>query len=508
MNDAASESGPDLTLGVAADAVPDGGMLRGHVGDAAVLIARTGGVLYAVGAECTHYHGPLSEGLIVGDTVRCPWHHACFSLRTGEALRAPAIDPIERWAVEETGGKVFVKTRIAAEPAAPRAVGKPRRVVIVGGGAAGFATAEMLRREGFDGTVTVLCTDDQAPYDRPNCSKDYLAGEAPAEWMPLRDPAFYADSNIDLRLGAQAAALDTTAKTVSLAGGQVVGYDALVLATGAEPQRPPVPGLDAPNAYVLRSLKDAEAIIRAAGKAKRAAVIGASFIGLEVAAALTHRGLETHVIAPETVPLERVMGRDVGEWIRRVHESHGVVFHLGRKVLGYADGRVTLDEGEPVAADFIVVGAGVRPRTALAEAAGLHVDNGVVVDDRLRTSAEGVYAAGDIARYPDPVSGELIRVEHWVHAERQGQHVARMILGEDGPFADPPFFWSAHYDKTVRYVGHAQTFDPPQIEGSIDKEDALVRFSNAGRLLAVATVGRDLAALQAEAGPLRARLKP
>jgi len=503
MSETDNATGPDLTLGVDAAAIPEGGMLRGHVGEASVLIARAGGALYAVGAECTHYHGPLAEGLIVGETLRCPWHHACFSLRTGEALRAPAIDPIECWAVEEASGKVFVKTRITAEPAAPQPLGKARRVVIVGGGAAGFATAEMLRRKGFDGTVTVLCADDQAPYDRPNCSKDYLAGEAPAEWMPLRDPAFYADNGIDLRLGAEAAALDVAAKTVTMADGQVVAYDVLVLATGAEPQRPPVPGLDAPNAYVLRTLKDADAIIQAAGGAKRAAVIGASFIGLEVAAALRQRGLETHVIAPEAVPLERVMGRDVGEWIRRVHETHGVVFHLGRKVLGYADGRVTLDEGEPVAADFIVVGAGVKPRTTLAEAAGLKVDNGVVVDGRLRTSAEGVYAAGDIARYPDPISGDLVRIEHWVHAERQGQHVARMILGEDAPFADPPFFWSAHYDKTVRYAGHAQTFDPPNVEGSLDKEDAAVRFSQSGRLLAVATIGRDLAALQAEAGPLR-----
>lgn len=503
MSDADNATGPDLALGVDAAALPEGGMLQGHVGEASVLVARTGGVLYAVAAECTHYHGPLAEGLLVGETVRCPWHHACFSLRTGEALRAPAIDPLERWVVEEAGGKVFVKTKIAAEPAASQAGGKARRVVIVGGGAAGFATAEMLRRKGFEGTVTVLCADDQAPYDRPNCSKDYLAGEAPAEWMPLRDPAFYPDNGIDLRLGAEAAALDVAAKTVRTADGQVVGYDVLVLATGAEPQRPPVPGLDAPNAYVLRSLKDADAIVRAAGKAKRAAVIGASFIGLETAAALRQRGLETHVIAPEAVPLERVMGRDLGEWIRRVHESHGVVFHLGRKVLGYADGRVSLDEGAPVEADFIVVGAGVRPRTALAQAAGLSVDNGVVVDDRLRTSAPDVYAAGDIARYPDPVSGDLVRVEHWVHAERQGQHVARMILGEDQPFADPPFFWSAHYDKTVRYAGHAQTFDPPRVEGRIDQEDALVRFSQSGRLLAIATIGRDLAALEAEAGPLR-----
>lgn len=494
-----ADRGPDLTFGVDSGTLAEGGMVRGYVGDAAVLIARTGGALFAVGAECTHYHGPLAEGLIAGETVRCPWHHACFSLRTGEALGAPAIDPVERWAVEETDGKVFVRAkRDAAAAALPRGSGKVRRVVIVGGGAAGFAAAEMLRRRGFDGTVTLLSADPEAPYDRPNCSKDYLAGEAPPEWMPLRDPAYYADNRIDLRLGAEVIALDLAAGRVTMADGQPVDYDALVLATGAEPQRPPIPGLDGPAVHVLRSTRDADAIVAAARTAQRAAVIGASFIGLESAAALRHRGLEVHVVAPEAVPLERVMGHDVGAWIRRVHEAQGVVFHLGRKVLGYAEGRLRLDEGDALPADLVVVGTGVRPRTALAEAAGLRVDNGVVVDDRLRTSAEGVYAAGDIARYPDPVSGELVRIEHWVHAERQGQHVARMILGEDAPFADPPFFWSAHYDKTIRYTGHAQAFDPPVVEGSIDREDALVRFSQAGRVLAVATIGRDLANLEAE----------
>jgi NADPH-dependent 2,4-dienoyl-CoA reductase/sulfur reductase-like enzyme/nitrite reductase/ring-hydroxylating ferredoxin subunit len=499
MSGAGDDKGPNLAQGVAADALADGGMVRGHVGDAAVVLVRSGGEVFAVGAECTHYHGPLAEGLVVGETLRCPWHHACFSLRTGEALRGPAIDPIARWAVEEANGKLFVRTPITAAPAGPRPPGPARRVVIVGGGAAGFATAEMLRRRKFDGAVTVLSSDADAPYDRPNCSKDYLAGEAPAEWMPLRDPGFYADSGIDLRLGAEASALDVAARTVTLADGQVIDYDVLVLATGAEPKRPPIPGLDAPDAHVLRTLRDADEIIRAAQTARRAAVIGASFIGLETAAALRRRGLETHVIAPEPIPLEPVMGREIGEWIRRLHEAQGVVFHLGRKVLGYSDGRVSIDPGEPVAADFVVVGAGVRPRTALAQAAGLDIDSGVVVDDRLRASAEGIYAAGDVARYPDPISGELVRVEHWVHAERQGQHVARMILGEDAPFADPPFFWSAHYDKTVNYSGHAQAFDPPEVEGSIEGADALVRFKTSGRLLAVATIGRDLASLQAEA---------
>ena len=227
-------------------------------------------------------------------------------------------------------------------------------------------------------------------------------------------------------------------------------------------------------------------------------MIGASFIGLEAAGSLKQRGLEVHVIAPETTPLEKIMGHEIGEWVKSVHEAKGVVFHLGRKVLGYVDGAITLDEGDPITADLVVVGTGVKPRTALAEAAGLEVDDGVVVDDHLRTSAKDVYAAGDIARYPDPISGKPIRVEHWVHAERQGQYLARLILGEDKPFADPPYFWSLHYDKSVSYSGHAEKFDPPELDGSVKDEDATVEFKKDGKLLAVATVGRDLANLEAE----------
>ena len=499
MSDEQKPEGPDLAKGVPASDIAEGAMLGGHVDGEAVLIARAGGALYALGAECTHYHGPLADGLIVGDTVRCPWHHACFSLKTGKALAAPAIDPVACWAVEEKDGKVFVKAKKeAAAPAKPTG-GTVKRVVIVGGGAAGFAAAERLRRDGFTGDVTVLSADPDAPYDRPNCSKDYLSGAAPQEWMPLRDDAFYTDGKINLRTDTEVASFDPKAKTVTLKDGGDLAYDVLILATGAEPQKPPIPGLDGKDAHVLRSLKDADAIIAAAEKAKRVAVIGASFIGLEVAAALKQRGLEVHVIAPETTPLEKIMGRDIGQWVKSVHEDKGVVFHLGRKVLGYADGKVEIDEGQPVLADFIVVGTGVRPRVALAEAAGLTIDNGVVVDDHLKTSADGVYAAGDIARYPDPISGKLIRVEHWVHAERQGQYLARLILGDDAPFSDPPFFWSSHYDKSVNYSGHAEGFDSPKIDGSVAKEDAAVRYLKDGKLLAIATVGRDLESLKAAA---------
>jgi NADPH-dependent 2,4-dienoyl-CoA reductase/sulfur reductase-like enzyme/nitrite reductase/ring-hydroxylating ferredoxin subunit len=488
---------PDFAGGIAAADLSEGGMLVGRVGKEEVLLARVGGKLFAVGAHCTHYHGPLGEGLLVGETVRCPWHHARFCLRTGVALAAPAIDPLERWMVEERDGVIRVGPQVAEAPAKPRRrpADGPRRVVVVGGGAAGFAAAEMLRREGFDGSLTMLSADADAPYDRPNCSKDYLAGQAQPEWMPLREKAWYADNAIDLQLEAEASGLDLAARSVSLKDGRSFGYDALVLATGAEPVRLPIQGFDRPDVHVLRSLRDADAILAAAERAKRVAVVGASFIGLETAAALRNRGLEVHVAAPEAVPLARVMGEEIGRWVRGLHEKMGVVFHLGQGVRGWADGALMLDGGATIAADLVVLGVGVRPRTRLAEAAGLEVDRGILVDSRLRAGAD-VYAAGDVALYPDPRTGHPIRVEHWVHAERQGQHVARMILGEDAPFTDPPFFWSVHPDATINYVGHAEAFDPPTVDGSLERGDAEVPFAQGGRLMAMATVGRDVRSLQ------------
>lgn len=499
----AQAPGPDLAKGVAAADVAEGAMLVGHVGEAAVLLARVGGKLSAIGAECTHYHGPLGDGLLVGETVRCPWHHARFCLRTGEAIGAPAIDPVDCWRVEERDGLIFVREKADA-PAPDRAPAKgaatPRQIVIVGGGAAGFAAAEMLRREGYDGDLTLLSADVDPPYDRPNCSKDYLAGKAPSEWMPLRDAAFYERSGIDLRTGAEVGALDLQARRVILKDGAGLPFDALILATGAEPIRPPIPGFGQANVHVLRSLADSEAIIREATPGRRVAIVGASFIGLEVAAALIDRGLDVDVIAPEATPLAKILGDELGRFIRSVHEAKGVTFHLGRSVTRFADGRVALDDGGGVAADFVVAGVGVRPRTALADGAGLAVDRGVVVDARLQTSVPGVYAVGDVARYPFHLTGGLIRVEHWVAAERQGQHAARVILGLADAFLDTPFFWSAHYDTTINYVGHAEQFDTAEIEGSITDGSATVRLKNRGRLLAAATLGRDLASLEIEVG--------
>ena len=500
----AESTGPDLAAGVPFREIPDGGLVAGHVGDSDVILVRLGDELLATGAHCTHYHGPLAKGLVVGDTVRCPWHHACFSLRTGEAVRAPALDPIDCWRVERAGDTVFVReklTDLARPPlrsARPRG-GDPSSIVIVGGGAAGLAAADMLRREGYGGPITMISADDAPPCDRPNLSKDYLAGTAKEDWIPLRSPEYYADRKIDLILGARVSSIDVRAQRVEAENGRAWPFGALLIATGAEPVRLDIAGTPASPVRYLRTFADSQAIIARAASAKRALVIGASFIGLEVAASLRAREIDVHVVAPESQPLERVLGPDVGRFIRGLHEAKGVAFHMGATVSGIDGRTATLSDATTVDADLVVAGVGVRPSLALAERAGLAVDRGVTVDEYLETSAPGVFAAGDVARWPDPHTGRRIRVEHFVVAERQGQTAARNMLGFRERFDAVPFFWSQHYDVVVNYIGHAEAWDAVEIDGRLEDQDCTVTYRQSGRTLAVATVFRDLASLEAEA---------
>ena len=493
--------GPDLAEGIRLADLPDGSKLVGHCGDAQVLLVRRGAEIFAVDAHCTHYNGPLGEGLVAGDTVRCPWHHACFSLRTGEALRAPAFTPLACWRVEERDGYIFVLgKRKGAEPTtSERPVeATPEKIVIVGGGAAGFAAAEMLRREQYRGSIVMLSDDEAAPVDRPNLSKDYLAGKAPESWVPLRGESYYSKNQIDLRLRTQAVRIEPQTREVVLTGGVSVPYDRLLLATGAEPVRLTIPGADQPHVHTLRSLVDCRAIIEKAAMARRVVVLGASFIGLEVAAALRARGIEVHVVAPDKHPMGRVLGPQLGDFIRTLHEKNGVIFHLEETASSISESEVKLRGGDILVADLVVAGIGVQPRTRLAETAGLATERGVVVNGFLETSEPEIFAAGDIARWPDPHSGESIRVEHWVVAERQGQTAAVNMLGRREKFDAVPFFWSQHYDVRINYVGHAERWDEVMVEGDITGRDCLLRFKRDGRVLAAASISRDIENLMIE----------
>ena len=498
MSEEPKLSGPDLAEGIALAELGDGKMLVGHAGGEPVLLARRGDEIFAVGATCTHYSGPLGEGLLVDGTVRCPWHHACFDLRTGAALRAPALNSIPCYEVRREGERVRVGGRKPEAKAPTSRAGTPTCIVIVGAGAAGHAAAETLRREGYRGQLIMIGADAALPVDRPNLSKDYLAGSAPEEWLPLRPREFFAEHEIALLLGARVLSIDTARKQVLLESGRSQSYDKLLLATGADPVRLDIPGGDLPHVHYLRTLDDSRSIIAATQAARRAVVIGSSFIGLEAAASLRARNLEVHVVGPDAVPLARVMGPELGAFIRKVHEEHGVVFHLGTRPKAIDAQSVTLENGERLPADLVVIGVGVRPAVSLAEKAGLAVDHGVVVDEYLQTSVAGVFAAGDIARWPDPHSGERIRVEHWVVAERQGQTVARNMLGKQEKFDAVPFFWSAHYDVGINYVGHAAKWDRIEVEGSFDERSAAVRFIASGKTVALATIYRDQESLQFE----------
>jgi NADPH-dependent 2,4-dienoyl-CoA reductase/sulfur reductase-like enzyme len=412
------------------------------------------------------------------------------------------LDPVSCWHVEQRNGTAYVGTKIerGGPPSLGAQAGIPTSVVIVGGGAAGNAAAEMLRRLGYSGRITIFSADSSVPCDRPNLSKGYLSGAASEDSNPLRSADFYREHRIDVKLDARVATIDTAGRHVQLVDGTRHAYDALLLATGAEPVRLDVPGASLPHVHYLRTLADSRALVGKAPASKRAVVIGASFIGLEVTASLRARNIAVDVVAPETIPMLKILGTEVGTFIRTLHERHGVTFHLGIAAVSIDERRVTLQNGEHLPADLVVVGIGVRPAIALAEQAGLATDRGIKVDEHLETSVPGIFAAGDIARWPDPLTGERIRVEHWVLAERQGHTAARNILGRRERFDAVPFFWTEQYEFSLAYVGHAERFDSAAIDGQLDAatQDCTITYRRGGKKLAVAIVHRDLAGLRAE----------
>ncbi len=491
---------PDLAAGVAASDLGADTIIAGKVGDEDVVLLRSGGRLCALAGTCPHAGAPLAEGIVAEGMLRCPWHHARFAVNTGEAVSAPAFGLLDRFAVSEADGIIRVGAKLPAAAIAPAPTAERLgRIVIVGGGAAGHACAEMLARHGAGAAVTLLGDEPDAPYDRTACSKQYLAGKMERDGLPLPVPA-----GVTVRLGVRVARIDREARRVELEGGEAVAYDRLVLATGAAPLIPSFAGSDRADVHVVRTLADADALIAAAEGAERAIVIGSSYVGLEVAASLIARGLAVTVVSEAEVPLEKTAGPEVGAMIRRLHEGKGVTFHFGRSVDRWDGQAATLDDGTRVEGELLVAGTGVRPRTGLAEAAGLtlaaeEAGGGVAVDAMLRTSDEAIYALGDIASAPDPRLGHPIRVEHWAVAQHMGQWLARHLLGlADGGYEDVPFFWSGHYDVSLRYVGHVGSPDDRSVDGDPAGQDVAVTFADKGEPRALLTCGRDTAALAFE----------
>ncbi len=493
----AKVTGPDFSKGVLVDILKDGESLLGHVGAESVLLVRQGGVFYAIGAQCSHYKGPLNEGLIVGHTIRCPWHHACFDLQTGEAVKAPALDPIPSWNVEQHAGKVFVFEK---KPVlnAPRLGTENQKFVIIGAGAAGTAAAVMLRRQGFLGHISVVSKEKQLPYDRPQLSKGYLAGLVSEEHLPLYSEEFYQDYKINLELGLTAVKIDPDLKQVRLSNRVNLSYDRCLIATGGEPRLPAIPGVGTGAVYVLRSLQDAHRIIARTAWAQTVVLIGAGFIGLEVASALRKRNMQVHVVAPEDTPLLKVVGPQVGGFLKRLHESQGVQFHLGQVVKEIHEQYVLLDNGKKIETDFVIVGMGIEPNVDLAATAGCEVDGGVLVNRYLETSIPGIFAAGDIARWLDTHSSRSVRIEHWEVAERQGQIAALNMLGDQVLFNEVPFFWTQQFDLYLGFVGQSTHYDRLETFGEVGSDNFAVAYYEKNRVSGLLTVGRDRESLMFE----------
>ena len=488
-------TGPDFAAGI--PDLEDGAMLQGHYQHQAVIAVRRGADYFVVAAACAHWGENLAAGAVIGETLRCPHHHASFSLRTGEAVAPPALGPIQSFRVEKRGAGRFVAGK--SEQATLRNItGGPSSVAIVGGGAAGSACALALRAEGYTGPITLISADADLPCDRPNVSKDYLAGNAPEEWLFLRDGDGWKAAGVELRLGVTVESIDRKAKTLKLSGGGSLGYGALLLATGADAIRLPIPGAELPHVQVLRTVGDGRKILAGVSGAKSAVVVGSSFIGMEAAASLKARGLDVHVVSPDVVPFVKSLGPVAGGVLHAAHLKAGVAFHLGRKPASISATEVVLDDGSKIPAQLVVMGVGVRPSLALAEAAGLKVDRGVMVDAQLRTSDANIWAAGDAVRFLDARSGENLRIEHWVVAQRQGQLAARAMLGQSVKLDLVPFFWTTQFGLSLRYVGHAESWDKIDVAGDPKTNDCAFAYRKGGKTLALAMYGRDRDALIAE----------
>lgn len=477
----------------------DGEMKEVSAGEAKILLARVGDEFHAVGATCPHYGAPLVEGALCGTRVICPWHHACFNVTTGDMEEPPALDSLPRYDVRLEGARIIASVpEETQDRRAPRMrkrdASDARRFVLIGAGAAGYAAAQTLREDGFGGRIIIITREDRAPYDRPNLSKDYLQGHAEPEWMPLRPDEFYEEHEIELMRGREVTHVDACAKTITFDDGETQEYDALLVATGGATRRLNVSGSDLKNVCLLRSFSDADSIIETAKRSSHAVVVGASFIGMEAAASLRERGLDVTVIAPSAEPFESTLGREVGAIFRRAHEAHGVKFNLGSMVYRFEGTSrvesVVLDDGESIEADMVVLGVGVYPATNFLEGVALHEDGSILVDAHLR-AADGLYAAGDIARYPDARTGEHMRIEHWRTAQQQGRIAAHNMAGKPTVFDGVPFFWTRQFDAGLLYVGHAASWDEIAYQGDLAAHDFLAFYMKGGRVVAVAGMNRD-----------------
>jgi apoptosis-inducing factor 3 len=472
----------------------EGGMKLVEDGTEKLLLVRRGGRVFALGHKCPHYQEKLEKGVVVGDEIICKSHQARFDVRTGRMTSPPARDGLPVYPVKVEDGEVWIGRPVPSRPAPPS--GSPaddrRTFLILGAGAAGSAAAEALRREGFAGRIVMVSADREGPCDRPVLSKGFITGKDGEDKLPLRDPGFYSSQRIELLTGRRVVSLDVVRRAARLDGGEEVAFDKALLATGGAPRRLPVPGSDSPGCLVLRTADDARAILAAAAKATRVTVIGAGFVGTELAGSLRERGLSVSVTAPEDLPLAAVLGPRVSTYLKGLHEAKGVSFFMGRSTVKIEAGdrgmAVTLSDGRLLESDFVVMGAGIRPEVGYLAGTGLVEDGGVAVDDAMQSRAPGIFAAGDIAAMSDPDGGTR-RVEHWTVAERHGVRAALGMLGKDPGPQEVNFFWSKQAGVSLKYVGYARRFDEIFYRGAVEDGAFLAGYYLRGELKAAATIG-------------------
>lgn len=480
----------------------EGEMREAKVGDTDVLLANVDGDYFAVAAACTHMGARLVDGILRRRRLICPWHHACFDVATGDVHEPPALDALPSYPVTLRGEDVVVTVPDDAPdrrqmPMAERSDADVRIFAILGGGAAGHAAAEALRQHGFGGRIVLISADPHLPYDRTIMSKDYLNGEGDRAWVPLRPDEFYAQHGIETMVDREVERVEVQDRAIHFASGGIFRYDALLVATGGTPRRLDVQqGADLPGVFTLRSYDDADAIIASMGGAAAAVVVGASFIGMEGASALTKRGLKVSVVAPEAVPFGRILGDRVGRMLQTVHEEQDVTFYLGKKVARIeGDGRVeavVLESGERIPADLVIVGLGVSPATAVLRGIELQEDGSLKVDRWMRASvADALYAAGDIATFPLWPTWEHTRVEHWRTAQQHGRTAAQAMLKEGNGYMGVPIFWSLHFEQSIRYVGHTDAFDEIIYSGEPESRTFLAYYIKGGYVVAVSGSNRD-----------------
>lgn len=473
-------------------------------GDKLILVTKTQKGLCVCGGECPHYGAPLHEGHLEGKTLTCPWHNARFDVESGKVLDPPALDDLETYQVEGNDGKDELSVTGKTEPQIPRpGTLSEKRFILVGAGASANAAAEALRREGFDGHITLITSEKDKPYDRTIISKGLISGAMPEKLLPLRGDKFYKELKIDVKTDLTVTEVDGDNRTVICDNGEKFLGDAVLLASGGVPKTLDIPGIDSPSVYTVRSAEGARKIKKDIKKKERVAVIGAGFIGTELAVDLARGGWKVSQAAPESGPMALLFGERIAGRIREFHDPQGITYYFGNtldKITEGPSGELTLalSGGETVTADAVIVAVGIVPAVGFLERSGFTVKDGIPVARNFETEKPGIFASGDIALYPYRHISDPVRIEHWVEAERQGQTAARGMLGKQAEQDAAPFFWTKQGDFALKYTGFPVKWDRIAYRGKVETDSFTAGFYRDDKLVGAASYGMQDALIEME----------